>query len=355
MKQVLILFGGVSSEHEVSLRSARSVIDNMDKTKWAIQTVGITKDGRWLLYTGKSENIENGTWISDEENCTPAIISPDRSVHGLIVFEKDGIRNVHIDVIFPVLHGKNGEDGTMQGFLQLCGIPFVGCDALSSAMGMDKAVSNTMADHIGVAQAKWLCTTRTEYAENAKAFCDKCASYLGFPLFVKPANAGSSVGISKVHDEKELDKAMLDAFEHDTKVVLEENIDGLELECAVIGNEIPEAPMVGEVVPCNDFYDYEAKYIADNSALYIPAKVEPEVFEQVREGACKIFKALGCSGLSRVDFFMRKSDKKVMFNEINTIPGFTSISMYSKMLVAAGIPYSEIVDRLLSLAMEKWM
>lgn len=354
MKQVLVLFGGVSSEHEVSLCSARSVIDNMDSSKWDIKTVGITKDGRWFLYTGESANIESGAWIEDEANLTPAIISPDRSVHGLVVFSEEGVKTIHIDVIFPVLHGKNGEDGTMQGFLQLSGIPFVGCDALSSAMGMDKAISNTMADHIGVPQAKWLSVSRTEYSADSKGFCDKCADYLGFPVFVKPANAGSSVGISKAHNMDELSKAMEDAFVHDTKVVLEENIDGLELECAVIGNETPEAPMVGEVVPCNDFYDYEAKYIAASSALYIPAKVDEDTFKAVQENAKRIYRALGCSGLSRVDFFMRKSDKKVLFNEINTIPGFTSISMYSKMLVAAGIPYGEIVDRLLGLAMEKW-
>lgn len=353
MKRVLILFGGVSSEHEVSLRSARSVIDCVDRAKWEVLTVGITKDGQWFLYEGASENIQNGTWFEDP-SVVPAVISPDRSVHGLTVCRENGAENIRVDVVFPVLHGKNGEDGTMQGLLELAGIPFVGCDALSSAMTMDKAISNTIADHIGMPQAKWLGITKSEYEKDAAAFRNKCVEYLGFPLFVKPANAGSSVGITKVNSAAELECAMTLAFAHDKKVVLEEGIDGSELECAVIGNDDPEAPMVGEVVPCNEFYDYEAKYIANESELHIPARVSPEIFDTVRREACRIYRALGCSGLSRADFFLRRSDNRVLFNEINTIPGFTSISMYSKMLVAAGIPYSEIVDRLLELALEKW-
>lgn len=354
MKRVLVLFGGVSSEHEVSLRSAKSVIDNIDKSLWQVLTVGITKDGQWFLYTGESENIASGAWCRDTENCTRAVLSPDRSVHGLTVFRTSGTENISVDVVFPVLHGKNGEDGTMQGFLQLAGIPFVGCDALSCAMCMDKAATNTMADFIRMPQAKWLCTHRWEYAAEPEAFRRRCTAALGYPLFVKPANAGSSVGISKVHSEAELDEAIRLAFLHDEKIVLEEGIDGIELECAVIGNESPEAPMVGEICPCNDFYDYEAKYIAGDSALYIPARISDETFRTVQRYAVEIYRALGCSGLSRVDFFLRKSDGKVLFNEINTIPGFTSISMYAKMLVAAGIPYGEIVTRLLNLAIEKW-
>ena len=354
MKRVLVLFGGVSSEYEVSLRSAKSVIDCIDRSLWEVLTVGITKGGQWFLYSGSSASIESGAWCTDTENLTPAILSPDRLVHGLTVFRRDGVENVPVDVVFPVLHGKNGEDGTMQGFLQLAGIPFVGCDTLSSAMSMDKAATNTMADHIHMPQAKWLCTNRWDYNGDSAAFRRECTEKLGYPLFVKPANAGSSVGISKVYAEAALDEAIRLAFEHDTKVVLEEGIDGYELECAVIGNETPEAPMVGEVMPCNDFYDYDAKYIAGDSALYIPARITPEAFRTVQEYAVRIYRTLGCSGLSRVDFFLRKSDGQVLFNEINTIPGFTSISMYSKMLVAAGIPYGEIVNRLLRLAMEKW-
>ena len=354
MQHVLILFGGVSSEHEVSLRSAASVIRNIDRARWTVSTLGIAKDGRWLLYTGETEKIEDGSWIGDTAHQIPAVLSPDRSVHGMTILRESGAENVRVDVVFPVLHGKNGEDGTMQGFLQLAGIPFVGCDALSSAMGMDKAVSNTIADHIGVPQAKWLGVRRAEYAAAPAQFRAKCADCLGFPLFVKPANAGSSVGVTKVSAADALDAAIQTAFTQDDKLVIEEAIDGRELECAVIGNDDPLAPMVGEIVPCNDFYDYEAKYIAAESELHIPADVPTEAFEAVRTQARRIFTALGCTGLSRVDFFLRRSDGQVLFNEINTIPGFTSISMYSKMLIAAGMSYGEIVERLLELALEKW-
>lgn len=354
MKHVLVLFGGVSSEHEVSLRSAAAVIDHIDRERWTVSTLGITKDGKWLLYTGSTEKIADGSWLADTAHQTAAALSPDRSVHGMTVFAPDGVRNVRVDVVFPVLHGKNGEDGTMQGFLQLAGVPYVGCDALSSAMSMDKAVSNTIADHFGVPQAKWLGITRDEYARDAALFRDRCAQALGFPLFVKPANAGSSVGVTKVCAPEALDDAMTAAFAQDNKVVLEEGIDGIELECAVIGNESPEAPMVGEITPCNDFYDYEAKYIAADSELHIPARVDDETFRTVQQDACRIYRALGCSGLARVDFFRRSSDGKVLFNEINTIPGFTSISMYAKMLVASGMTFGGIVERLLCLALEKW-
>lgn len=354
MKQVLIVFGGVSSEYEVSLRSARAVIDHVDASRWVVHTLGITKDGRWLWYTGTSDKIEDGSWCTDAPHLTPAVISPDRSVHGAVILSADGVRTQPVDVVFPVLHGKNGEDGTIQGYLQLSGIPFVGCDALSSAISMDKALTNTMADHIGVPQAKWLGVTASEYARNAEAFRAKCTAYLGYPLFVKPANAGSSVGVTKVSREANLDEAMRRAFLHDRKVVLEEGIDGIEVECAVLGNDELYAPMVGEIVPCNDFYDYEAKYIAAESELHIPARIPQDTFDEVRKQACRIFRALGCSGLSRCDFFVRRSDGQVLFNEINTIPGFTSISMYAKMLMAAGMEFGEIVDSLLTLALEKW-
>ncbi len=355
MKHALILFGGVSSEHEVSLRSAAAVLNNIDRTRYDVSAVGITKDGRWFLYTGEAGHIADGSWIGDETHLTAAALSPDRSVHGLYLFRSAGVEIVRVDVVFPVLHGKNGEDGTMQGFLQLAGIPFVGCDALSSGMSMDKAVTNMIADHIGVPQAGWFSVPREEYVANPAAFAAKAAETLGFPLFVKPANAGSSVGVTKVCDESSLDSAMRLAFTHDRKVVLEEGIDGRELECAVLGNDDPAAPMVGEVVPCHDFYDYEAKYLSGNdSEIRIPAPVDAETFDRVRTLARKIFLALGCSGLSRVDFFCRRSDGAVLFNEINTIPGFTSISMYSKMLIAAGMPFGEIITRLLELAQEKW-
>lgn len=354
MKKVLVVFGGASSEYEVSLRSASSVIDHIPKDKYEVMTLGITKDGRWLLYMGSPENIGSGAWLKYERFLCPAVVSPDRSVHGITVLRGGEVENVRVDVVFPVLHGKNGEDGTIQGLFQLAGVPFVGCDMLSSAMCMDKAATNMVADNVGVAQARWLSVTAFDYHNAPSEFRLRCAEKLGFPMFVKPANAGSSVGITKVHEPEALEAALEDAFAHDGKVVVEENIDGREVECAVLGNDETYAPVVGEIEPCNEFYDYDAKYIADGSVLHIPADLPEGKAEAVSAAAQKIYRALGCTGLSRVDFFVRHSDGAVLFNEINTIPGFTSISMYPKLFAAAGIDYPDLLDRLLTLALEKW-
>lgn len=349
MKKILVLFGGVSSEHDVSLVSAASVIDNIPADKYEVVKMGITKDGKWYLYTGDTALLPEEKWLNDKANLIPAVISPDRSHHGIITY--DG-KTEYIDAVFPVLHGRNGEDGTMQGLLQLSGIPFVGCDALSSAMCMDKAITNTMADYSGIAQAKWYSFTKREYDLDADGCLDGAVEKLGFPVFVKPANAGSSVGISKCRTRQELIGACEKAFIHDPKLVLEESIEGLEVECAVMGNEEPVASVVGEIEPCNDFYDYDAKYVAD-SILHIPARLSEEKAQEVRKEACRAYSALGCSGLSRVDFFVRNSDGCVLLNELNTLPGFTSISMYPKLFAAAGISYGELLDRLIGLALSR--
>ncbi len=354
MMNALIIFGGVSSEHDVSVVSAKSVIENTSKEKYNVVMLGISKDGKWYKYDGDVNNLPEDKWLSDTENLTKAIISPDRNDHGIIVFGEDGTEVIRIDVAFPVLHGKNGEDGTMQGFLQLAGIPFVGCDMLASACCMDKVMTNTLADASGIPQAKWIGLSKYEYDKDPQKYIEKSAEYLGFPAFVKPANAGSSVGVSKATDKEDLAKAIDKAFKEDTKLVIEEGVVGMEIECAVMGNEEPIASICGEVVPCNDFYDYEAKYINPSSELHIPARITDEKMNEVRAAACNAYKALGCSGLTRVDFFIRESDGLVMLNEPNTIPGFTSISMYPKMFAASGIPYEELIDRLLGLAVEKW-
>lgn len=354
MKNVLILFGGVSSEHDVSVVSACSVIENMPKDKYNLILVGITKDGRWLKYDGDTSKLPEDKWLEDESCLTKAVISPDRADHGILVFSKVGVEKIYIDVVFPVLHGKNGEDGAMQGFLQLAGIPFVGCDMISSACCMDKVMTNTLADAADIPQAKWLGFSKYDYDKNSEEYLSKAQEYLGFPIFVKPANAGSSVGVSKATDKETLVAAIEKAFKEDCKLVLEEGIVGHEVECAVLGNEEPIASVCGEIVACNDFYDYEAKYVNPASELYIPARLPQEKIDEVRTAACNAYKALGCSGLARVDFFVRSSDGKVMLNEPNTIPGFTSISMYPKLFAASGVPYSELIDRLLILAMEKW-
>lgn len=354
MKTALVLFGGVSSEYEVSLLSAQSVIENLPKDKYTVIPLGITKDGRWFQFCGNAKDLPGDKWLEDEKQLIPALISTDRSTPGLIRFTGKGIETVKIDVVFPVLHGKNGEDGTVQGLLQLANIPFVGCDMLSSAMCMDKAVTNAMADIAGIPQAKWQSFKAYEYKKNPQAYLEAAEEYLGFPVFVKPANAGSSVGVSKAKSKQELVDALEAAFIHDDKVVLEQGIDGREVECAVLGNEEPVASIPGEIVPCNEFYDYSAKYIGDASELHIPARLPAEKLEEVRELACKAYQVLGCSGLARVDFFVRNSDGAVLLNEPNTIPGFTSISMYPKMFAASGIPYPDLLDRLLCLAMDKW-
>lgn len=352
MKNALVLFGGVSSEHFVSCVSASYVIKNVPKDKYNIYCIGITLGGEWYLYSGEPELLPDDKWL-ESGNIKKAMISPDRSDSGVLVFTDNGIEKIKIDVIFPVLHGKNGEDGTMQGLLEISGIPYVGCDHLSSACCMDKAVTNTLADFADIRQAKWLSVLQEDYAKGKDEFLQNAGDYLGYPLFVKPANAGSSIGISKAKDRASLERAMEIAFKEDKKVVLEEFIDGYEVECAVLGNSEPVAMAVGQIKPANEFYDYEAKYENDNSELYIPAHIPPEKQDEVRECAIKAYKLLGCSGISRVDFFVTKSDLEVVFNEINTIPGFTPISMYAKMCESSGIPYSELIDRLFMLAMEK--
>ena len=352
MKKALILFGGVSSEHDISLISAKSVIENTPKDKYDIITVGITKDGRWYLYTGDVENLPEDKWLCDKDKLKPAVISPDRADHGIIVLGEK-TEKIKVDVVFPVLHGKNGEDGAVQGLLQLAGIPFVGCDMISSACCMDKVITNTLLDEAGIAQAKWLGLKEHEYKENGEEFIKKAEEYLGYPIFVKPANAGSSVGVSKATDKESLKKAIDKAFKEDTKLVLEEGITGKEIECAVLGNEEPIASLVGEIESCNDFYDYDAKYINEASKLYIPARIEQKISDEIRETAVRAYKALGCSGLARVDFFVREGDNKVLLNEPNTIPGFTSISMYPKMFQKSGVEYPELIDRLFMLACER--
>lgn len=350
MKNVLILFGGKSSEYEVSLKSAYSVICNIPSDRYTVTLMGITKDGRWLLFEGDVEEIPDGRWLNG--NCTPAMISTDFGNGNVIVFRENGIEKIHTDVCFPVLHGKNGEDGTVQGLLELAGIPYVGCHTLSSSMCMDKAVTNMTADYAAIPQAKWLGTTDTDYYADKDAFVSACAEKLGLPVFIKPANAGSSVGVSKAKTKEEIYTAMDIAFKEDSKVVAEENIDGREIECAVMGNSNPVASVLGEIKPASEFYDYEAKYVSNSSVLCIPADLPAETADEIRAYAVKAYRALGCAGLSRVDFFVRNSDGSVLFNEINTLPGFTPISMYPKMFDAYGIPYAELIDRLIKLALE---
>ncbi len=349
--RVCVLFGGVSSEHEISLLSASSVIKQIPKDKYEVICVGITKKGRWLYYPGDAALIANGEWESHPD-CTTAILSVDRTHKGLVKIMADGETSIlRIDCVFPVLHGKNGEDGTIQGLLTLAGLPYVGCDTVSSAICMDKAYTHSVLDAAGIRTAKWLSIIRNELSRLDERI-PEIVETLGFPMFVKPANAGSSVGINKVNDEEQLKEAIKIAFSHDYKVVIEAAIVGREIETAVLGYENPRVAEPGEIVPCNEFYDYDAKYILGRTELHIPAELTPEETKRVKETAQKAYKVLGCGGLTRIDFFVTP-DHEVILNEPNTLPGFTAISMYPKMWENSGLSYPDLLDELITMAIER--
>ena len=348
---VCVLFGGMSPEHEVSLRSAESVLNNMDPEKYNILPVGITLEGDWILYGGTDYSaLPGGAWKEHPDN-RRAAISPVRG-QGLLTFEGDCVVRQQIDVVFPVLHGENGEDGAMQGLLQLAGIPYVGPHVSASAVSMDKTLTKLVADQAGVMQAAWHLVRRGDLTTRLDATMDTLEERFSYPMFVKPSGTGSSVGVSKAADREALATALTHAAQYDEKILVEEFIKGREVEVAVMGNDSPMASVCGEIDSGADFYDYDAKYITDTSTAYIPARISDQVEERVREAAVRIYSAIGCQGLSRVDFFVTYEDERVVFNEINTLPGFTSISMYPKLFDASGIPYGQLIDELLKLAME---
>ncbi len=352
-KHIAVIFGGKSSEHEVSRVSAAYVISQIPADQYEIITIGITKTGRWFLYTGSTESIADGSWEKDENNRT-AFIAPAPSVHGIIVVNKDGsTEKIHLDVVFPVLHGKNGEDGTLQGLLEMSEIPYVGCGVLASAECMDKVSTNIMFEHAGIDQAAFTWFYSSEYqSDPEKCIAQTEAALPQYPVFVKPANAGSSVGVSKAHSREELAAAIEKAAKEDSRILIEENIVGKEVECAVLGNKEPFVSVPGQIAPAAEFYDYDAKYNNAASKLYIPAQISETLSEQVRAIAAKAYLALGCEGLSRVDFFVT-DEGRILLNEINTLPGFTSISMYPKLMAASGIEGSQLIEKLISLAFER--
>ena len=348
---VCVLFGGISPEHEVSLRSAESVLKNMDADKYNIFPVGITRDGDWILYGGTDYSLlPTGEWMEHPDN-RRATISPIRG-QGLLSFEGDCVVRELIDVVFPVLHGENGEDGAMQGLLQMAGIPYVGSHVAASAVSMDKTLTKLVVDNAGITQATWILVRNSDLQNRMDQILEDIQNRFDFPVFVKPAGTGSSVGVSKASDREALREALLCAGVYDDKILVEEFICGREVEVAVMGNESPVASVCGEIDSGAEFYDYDAKYITDTSVAYVPARIPEETAEQVRELAIKVYSAIGCQGLSRVDFFVTYEDDRVVFNEINTLPGFTSISMYPKLFAASGVPYNELIDELLRLAME---
>ncbi|MDD2955279.1 MAG: D-alanine--D-alanine ligase [Oscillospiraceae bacterium] len=349
-QNLAVIFGGASSEYEVSLVSASSVIANVPADLYDMILIGITRDGRWFHYTGPVEQIADGTWL-EKGPAVPAVISPDRSHKGILELSGSSFRVLPVDAAFAVLHGKNGEDGTIQGLFELAGIPYVGCGVAASAICMDKTIAHTLLDQAGIPTARWMrvdASSLSSFDEVERAL----AARLGYPMFVKPANAGSSVGVSKARDRSALRAALELASQHDSKIVVEEAIVGREVECAVMGNDQPFASVLGEIVPCNEFYDYEAKYQDDSTELYVPARLSEKESAMVRELALAAYKALGCSGMCRIDFFVRE-DGSVILIEPNTIPGFTSISMYPKLMQASGVSYSQLIDRLVRLAMDR--
>ena len=348
---VCILFGGISPEHAVSLRSAESVLNNIDHNKYHVFPVGITREGNWIWFAGKDYSmLPAGTWMDCAGNC-PAAISPVRG-QGLLRFTAEGVTQQKIDVVFPVLHGENGEDGAMQGLLQMAGIPYVGPHVSASAVAMDKTLTKLVVDQAGVPQAAWELVLASRLKKHMASIVERLEQRFTYPMFVKPAGTGSSVGVSKAADREALEQALRSAGKYDEKILVEEFIHGREIEVAVMGNEDPVASVCGEIDSGADFYDYDAKYVTDTSTAYIPARIPAEVQEQIRKEAVKVYKAIGCRGLSRVDFFATYAENRVVFNEINTLPGFTSISMYPKLFGASGVSYSQLIDNLLKLALE---
>lgn len=381
--RVGILFGGRSGEHEVSLLSAASVLNAIDKEKYDVVPIGITKDGRWLTAEHAQNLLEGKLTLeprhlrAGDPETTPAaavlargeaVVVPPEPVHrqsGLVPFQTDSSllrrasdRAINVDVIFPVLHGTFGEDGTIQGLLELADIPYVGAGVLGSAAGMDKDVMKSLFIAAGIPIVKHVTILRSAWEEDPKQAQKRVEAKLRYPVFVKPANLGSSVGISKAHNRKELGPAIDEAARFDRKIVIEQGVGGKkekarEIECSVLGNDDPMASIPGEIVPVKEFYDYNAKYLDEGSELIIPAKLTKAETKQVQELAIRAFKAVDCSGLARVDFLMDPKTRKIFLNEINTMPGFTAISMYPKLWAASGLSYPDLIDRLIQLGIER--
>lgn len=339
-KVIAVLFGGCSSEYDVSLKSASAVIQSIDLRKYDVVPLGITRQGAWYRYGGPVMQILDGTWM-EHSSCVSAVISPDRNTHGILELREEGAVAVRIDAAFPVLHGKNGEDGTVQGLLELAGIPFAGCGTLSSAVCMDKDVAHRLVQAAGILTP----SSAVIYPDISKDQVFKTIDSLKYPLFVKPACAGSSFGITRVVEPSLILKAIASAFKHDNKVVIEQAIEGFEVGCAVMGAK----PVIGEVDEIeleNGFFDYEEKYTLKTSKIHVPARISPETSARIKKTAAAIYRALDCRGFARVDMFLTpKGD--IVFNEVNTIPGFTVHSRYPNMLKCIGLSFPDIVNTLI--------
>ncbi len=353
--KVAILFGGESGEHEVSIVSATSVFKALDKNKYDVSLIGIDKSGRWLLPqdTQLLAKSPNPRLIQLNKELQSVALTPYSSQTPVISLVGEQ-KNQTFDVLIPILHGTNGEDGTIQGLLELTKIPYVGSGVLGSCVGMDKDVSRRLLAQAGIPVVPTLTLRRHEFQKNPEATIEQCIQKLGLPFFVKPANSGSSVGVHKIKTKAEAKEKFLDAFSFDTKVLAEQAVAARELECAVLGNHDPKASIIGEIIPNHEFYSYEAKYMDENGAdLKIPAiGMTPELTQKLQTLAIQTFRCLELRGMARVDFFLDKNTGAIYLNEVNTIPGFTSISMYPKLWEASGLPYPKLLDQLIQLAIE---
>lgn len=351
--KLAIIFGGQSSEYPVSLHSTASVIRQINKEIYDILYIGISEDGKWYTYTGDVDSLEHDHWLK-EEFCKEVVLSSNQAHKGFLELHKDGTyRELKVDCIFPVLHGKNGEDGTIQGLFELSGIPYVGCGHMSSAICMDKEMTHIIAERAGIPCAPYICVYKQKDLKLDDVF-EEAKTKLGLPIFIKPANAGSSFGISKVSTFEEFEKGMKHAFYHDGKgkVILETTIEGFEIGCAVMGNDELTVGSVDEIETTSAFFDYEGKYEMLNSQIHCPARIDESLFEQARDMAATAYRALNCKGMTRVDMFVTPQ-KTIVFNELNTIPGFTATSRYPSMMKAIGIEFPDLIDQLISLALEK--
>lgn len=353
-----LFFGGRSGEHEVSLASAKSVMENLDKDKFEVIPIGITKEGSWLLgidpvrLLAAEQNVSSDASL---EQTTTVTLTGDPTLRRLIPVQGGEPLGPSgsIDVLFPVMHGTYGEDGSLQGLMDMANVPYVGCGVLGSALGMDKEKMKMVFQSVGLPIVDYLVYRRNEWERSPQTILDAIEQRFGYPCFVKPVNLGSSVGVSKAHGREELEHAINVAAEYDRKIIIERAINCREVECAVLGNDEPIASVVGEVISSNEFYDYRAKYIDNKSQTIIPADIPQATAEEVRRQSVQAFLALDLSGLARVDFFFEKETGAVYINEVNTMPGFTQISMYPKLWQASGISYPELLERLIELALER--
>ncbi len=346
-KNIAVIFGGCSPEHTVSLASAAAVIRNIDAEKCEVIQLGITEGGEWFRFYGSPDDIEANTWRADRTKCIPAVISPDRDQHGILEFRLSGVRTTRLDAAFPVLHGRNGEDGTVQGLCELAGIPLIGCGTLASALCMDKDRAHKLVMLAGVAVPRSVLLEKLPTSAELAALADG----VGYPLFVKPVRAGSSFGVARVEAPSELRAAVRNAFRYDNSVLLEEAVPGFEAGCAVIGNSELVTGRADEIELSGGYFDFEEKYTLKTSKIHMPARVDAATEQRLRETACRIYRALGCRGFARVDMFLTP-DKRIVFNEVNTIPGFTSHSRFPKMMSGVGYDFPALVDALIALGLE---